>query len=112
MGWSKVSDRVFVVGDYVTCRAYTSRGIVFRVIAISKHEYNYPSPHTIWLKYKIKPVYGMFGSSKRKNSRSEAAGALQKVDLVAMATEHLKLGNFINQVAKELGMEETSSDPR
>jgi hypothetical protein len=106
------NDPVFNVGDYVTCCASTSRGIIFRVMEIIKHESNYPQPHTIWLRYKIKPVYGMFDSSKRKNSRQEYSNALKKVDLVALATEHLKLGNFINRIAKELGMEVSPGDPR
>lgn len=107
-----LKEKSFVVGDYVEWNNTIGRGFVYRVVDVSEIYNSYAKMlgATVMFSYKIKPVYGMFKSAKNKKSHTlseyQMEKYVKKLDLLELAAEHLKLGNFIKLVASERGMEQ------
>lgn len=90
----------FAVGDYVTLKDPDQAGIVYKVDDVVRNE-QWPSLSD----YKLRPVYGAFGAAERRGNRSERPESMTKVDIVRAGLEHLKMLDFIRNLARHYGVE-------
>lgn len=90
----------FDVGDYVTLNDPDHAGIVYKVDGVRRDD-KFPSLSD----YKLRPVYGAFGAAERRGNRSERPEQMTRVDIVRAGLEHLKMLDFIRNLARHHGVE-------
>lgn len=85
----------FIEGDYVTLKDPQHAGVVYKVDNVAKDE-RFPG----CTDYKLRPVYGAFGAADRRGVRTERADQMVKVDVVRAGIEHMRMQDFIRNIAK------------
>jgi hypothetical protein len=96
----KDESQKYDVGDYVTLNDPQQAGVVYRVDRVRTDE-RYASLSN----YTLRPVYGAFDAADRRGVRTERPSEMVKLDLVRAGIEHIKMQNFIRNVAKHYGDE-------
>lgn len=86
------------IGDYVTLKDPQHAGVVYRV-----DEVNIDPKYASLNHYKLRPVYGAFGAADRRGFRTERPSEMVKLDLVRAGVEHIKMQNFVRNLAKHYG---------
>lgn len=90
----------FDVGEYVTINENDRKGVIYEIIGVkNKSERAYTA------RYVIIPVFGLFDAAERRGVRVEQYDALNVVDLVTIAHEYNRLGNFIRDISRKLSGE-------
>lgn len=99
--WQPRAEQVFNVGDFITLKDEAQRGVVYRVAEVQRDERYPQSPP----RYVLTPTYGAFGAADKRGVRIEAANSMNKLDLVTAGIEHLRMQNFIRELARHEGAE-------
>lgn len=93
----------FGVGDYVTLNDPNCAGVVYRVDDVIRDD---EFPNSAFLNnYKLRPVYGAFGAAERRGNRLVRPGQMARVDIVRAGIEHMKMLDFIRDLARHYGIE-------
>ena len=96
----KAEAQTYDIGDYVTLKDTQHAGVVYRVDRVHVDE-RYASLSN----YTLRPVYGAFDAADRRGVRTERPSEMVKLDLVRAGIEHIKMHNFIRNLAKHYGDE-------
>jgi len=98
-----VDKQVAGVGDLVRCDRggeFSKKGIIWRVTEV-KHD-DRDRYYGYW-QYKLKPLWGLFGAHKRK--QSFWTSNVRPLDITDLGRECLELQGIVRELARERGGE-------
>ena len=106
---ARVGDLVRPAGDRAAGK-YSKGGLICRIVEVGRVRQSYRLNTFVW-RYKIKPIWGLFDSHKRKQSWWGAYDEFEVLDLVTLGRQCLELQNLTrDHVRIKSGAEEEDTE--